>query len=82
MRYRDENNHFISKAKAAERGWSDGDGNPTDAYEEELARREQVKSGVVGPDEAQLDEDAPEVGAERPHYAGIPSPYDLERRSG
>ncbi len=81
IRYKDGKNHFISKERAIELGWANEDGTPTVAYEEELARRAngQTEVGETADDQAA---GSPGVGSERPHHSGIPSPYDLERRSG
>lgn len=78
FRYRDENGKMISKDEAIKRRWAHKeDGNPTKIYLHRMAIREAEKNGDPRPIR---EKKSYEAGSQS--HNDIPSPYDLERRSG
>jgi len=78
FRYRDENGKMISKEVAKTHRWAHKEtGLPTKIYEHRLAVREAIKNGTPVPVRAKKTYEA---GSQS--HADVPSPYDLNRRSG
>lgn len=78
FRYRDENGKMISREKAIAKRWAHkADGTPTKIYLLQLAKREAVKNGEEPP---KRQKKTYEAGSQT--HADVPSPYDLNRRSG
>jgi len=67
---------FMKLEDAVEKRWaSKADGQPTKIYLQKLAKLQAEKKGEVVPVR-------PRKAAPEQEYAGLPSPYDLRRRSG
>lgn len=78
FRYRDEHGKMISKEEAEKRRWAHkADGTPTKIYLHRLEVRKAIRNGEEPPKRPKKKY---EPGSQT--YAGIPSPYNLNRRSG
>jgi len=78
FRYRDEHGKMISKDVAMTHRWAHKeDGTPTKIYLHRLAVREAMKNGTEVP---KRPKKTYEPGSQS--HADVPSPYDLNRRSG
>jgi len=78
FRYRDEHGKMISKEVAKQKRWAHKeDGTPTKIYLHRLAVRDAIKAGQEPP---KRPKKSYEAGSQS--HADVPSPYDLNRRSG